>query len=502
MASIELRTKKSKPGKKPQQYFLLVARVRENGKMTRHYSRFDFDPLVLKNRNAREAAAMAAAIQFETAEQQRIDELANGAGNPFSVVAELYIKSVSSKMSPEDRLKGDYETHKNKQNTTRNKNNMLRKICQLSPELAEKPMVNIVAKDYQNFLELLGTPGVRGLTKGSAILKCNTKCQKSMTCKEIADKCGLGVGTVENAFKGKSIAAATAYKIAEALCIRCEELFDIHLKEEPLCRKTVREYSNFFHAVASYASKEYNIPNMAADLTVSGKVNRKVDCIHNDELIRIFKVLPSCSLQEQILINTLLNSGIRRGELAGLTWDCFDFTACTIRIDKSLLYEHGYHLTTVKKDSPRIVDISPEYSEQMESFYEEWKSNKIRMGTSWQKNSSGRKTSSADTLKPLAGHDFVICDDFGWPLNPDSYAKIVKRIGEAAGIPNLHPHMFRHTYVSVLMADPDIDIATVSRQAGHASPDVTLRIYTQQFNRQGNAVRSRMSKLNHELSKK
>lgn len=52
------------------------------------------------------------------------------------------------------------------------------------------------------------------------------------------------------------------------------------------------------------------------------------------------------------------------------------------------------------------------------------------------------------------------------------------------------------------MADPDIDIATVSRQAGHASPDVTLRIYTQQFNRQGNAVHSRMSKLNHELSKK
>lgn len=51
------------------------------------------------------------------------------------------------------------------------------------------------------------------------------------------------------------------------------------------------------------------------------------------------------------------------------------------------------------------------------------------------------------------------------------------------------------------MADPGIDIATISRQAGHASPDVTLRIYTQQFNRQGNAVRSRMSKLNHELSK-
>jgi len=35
----------------------------------------------------------------------------------------------------------------------------------------------------------------------------------------------------------------------------------------------------------------------------------------------------------------------------------------------------------------------------------------------------------------------------------------------------IHPHMFRHTFVSLLMSNPDIGVATVAAEAGHAQPN-------------------------------
>lgn len=35
-------------------------------------------------------------------------------------------------------------------------------------------------------------------------------------------------------------------------------------------------------------------------------------------------------------------------------------------------------------------------------------------------------------------------------------------------IEKIHPHMFRHTFVSILMSNPNIGVATVAAEAGHA----------------------------------
>ena len=116
------------------------------------------------------------------------------------------------------------------------------------------------------------------------------------------------------------------------------------------------------------------------------------------------------------------------------------------------------------------------------------------MGGSWQKSLDKKSSKYAPSLLALRGTDFVICNDHGFPINPDSYGALVRRIGQRAGIEGLHPHMFRHTFVSILLSTPEIGVATVAAEAGHAQPSTTLAIYTQVYDKRRKEIRNQMSK--------
>ena len=127
-------------------------------------------------------------------------------------------------------------------------------------------------------------------------------------------------------------------------------------------------------------------------------------------------------------------------------------------------------------------------------YYKYWKSQKKLMGGSWQKSLDKKSSKYAPSLLALRGTDFVICNDHGFPINPDSYGALVRRIGQRAGIEGLHPHMFRHTFVSILLSNPEIGVATVAAEAGHAQPSTTLAIYTQVYDKRRKEIRNQMSK--------
>lgn len=66
--------------------------------------------------------------------------------------------------------------------------------------------------------------------------------------------------------------------------------------------------------------------------------------------------------------------------------------------------------------------------------------------------------------------------DNGAPMNPDSLTAWLKKFSERHGLPHIHPHAFRHTVASVLIAN-GTDVVTVSKQLGHANATTTESIY-------------------------
>lgn len=63
-------------------------------------------------------------------------------------------------------------------------------------------------------------------------------------------------------------------------------------------------------------------------------------------------------MPEQAIVLSLLNTGVRRAELAGLTWSDFDFKECTVHVSKSLFLvfkDFGYQHTATKKKATTVI---------------------------------------------------------------------------------------------------------------------------------------------------
>ncbi len=115
----------------------------------------------------------------------------------------------------------------------------------------------------------------------------------------------------------------------------------------------------------------------------------------------------------------LLSHNLRAGEVASANVGSFDGRLVT--------------LTQTKNKQPRIVPLS-EAGQQAIGTYLEW------------------RRSQGETLTPES--PLILSHHQGWEGDRLSYHGIyfaVERIGELAGLPDLHPHQFRHTGATELL---------------------------------------------------
>ena len=62
----------------------------------------------------------------------------------------------------------------------------------------------------------------------------------------------------------------------------------------------------------------------------------------------------------------------------------------------------------------------------------------------------------------------------------DPRLDFVGRIAQSIGMPEITFHSLRHTHASQLI-DAGVDIATISKRLGHATPGITLSVYAHRF---------------------
>ena len=164
---------------------------------------------------------------------------------------------------------------------------------------------------------------------------------------------------------------------------------------------------------------------------------------------------------------TSLFTGLRRGELLAPRWHHIDLEAKVIRVREALeeTKEHGLQIRAPKTKAGRrdvslpdiVVDALREHRRQQLE---------LRMALGMGKMPDDALVFPA----PLkAGYQ-----------SPRAFSKEWARVAASIGFPGLTFHALRHTHASQLI-DEGVDIVTISRRLGHASPNITLKVYAHLF---------------------
>lgn len=280
-----------------------------------------------------------------------------------------------------------------------------------------------------------------------------------------AKQCGIYDQKLYRLCEGKGIHRQSAEKIAESLERPFSELFKPSRQITSLSPNTIRRIHSFLSMIFSQAVKEMLIPyNPVSKATPPTVGEQPPHYFQPDTLARILEALEDEDIRHRTMVHLLIVTGCRRGEIAGLKWEKVDFENRQIKIDCSLSYlpNTGVYEGPTKSRNTRFVTI-PEETVTLLKKYRAWQTElRLKMGAQWH-----------DT-----GYLFTRYD--GVPSNPRMIDSWLRSFSKRHGLPHIHPHMFRHTCASILIAE-GVDIVTVSKMLGHASANITTNVYSHEI---------------------
>ena len=188
------------------------------------------------------------------------------------------------------------------------------------------------------------------------------------------------------------------------------------------------------------------------------------------------------------MFTVLLETGLRCGELIGLTWGDVDMANRELTVDHQLIYKdwgEGYSFRASKPKTKAGVRTIPFTENVYRAFTEQRKIN-FMLGR--------RSTEEIDGYS-----DFIFLAKTGRPLMPsavnnviynvvDKYnkeevAKAKKEHRKAGLLPRISVHNLRHT-ACTNMAKQGMNVKVLQYIMGHAHSDVTMDVYNHIANKQ------------------
>lgn len=170
------------------------------------------------------------------------------------------------------------------------------------------------------------------------------------------------------------------------------------------------------------------------------------------------------------IINILLHTGLRRGELLGLTWNDINFVERTISVTHQLTYNKGKVMFSSKlksNSSYRVIPISDELIDILIRLRKIYYKNRQALGNKYIKNSFNGKN-----------YDFVFVHEDGELIHPLwPWKQLKKLLNTLALNPDLTLHDFRHTFASNYIKNSNGDICNLTYLLGHSSTSFTLDKY-------------------------
>ncbi len=237
-------------------------------------------------------------------------------------------------------------------------------------------------------------------------------------------------------------------------------------RREPLSPKSIRLIHGVLSKALNTAVKVGYIKRNAAELCTIPKLEKKEIVPFTDAEIKEFVKL--CDGEDYGRIYKLiLFTGLREGEALGLTWDCVDFKAGVLRINKQLQRQgKADKLVPLKNSKPRYLTVPPFVIQLLMDGRTHQIEQRLAAGDSWQ------GWQSLEEMKM----SLVFLRDDGSNITAAALYQRYKHLVEMIGAPNSRVHDLRHTFAVLSLQNGD-SVKTVQDNLGHATAAFTLDVY-------------------------
>ncbi len=228
-----------------------------------------------------------------------------------------------------------------------------------------------------------------------------------------------------------------------------------------LAPKTVRNIHGMIRKALADAHRKGTVHRNVADLADPPKVRNGGAKDHQvwsaDELRSFLAAIEDSNWFAPIYLSA--NTGMRRGELLGLTWRNVELDKARLVVDQQLL-SVGYEAeigAPKTSTSRRTIDLDP----RTVAVLRTWRRLQLE-----QQMSNGTRNDE----------DFVFTHPDGGPVHPDRFSKVWDQLVAEHGVRRIRLHDLRHTHASILLK-ANVPVKVVSERLGHSSPAFTMTVY-------------------------
>ena len=280
-------------------------------------------------------------------------------------------------------------------------------------------------------------------------------------------ECNVSNQVVASICSFRAISKACADKICDANNLPFKTAFKPSEQAKTLSGKTLLNYHRLISSVLETAVKwQIIISNPCKRVSPPKAEKKEARYLDEKQAFEIIQALETEPLKYKTLFVLLLYSGMRRGEICGLSWADIDFRNGIIDINKSSLYlpEKGiFDDTTKNKSSMRSIKVPPFVIELLKDLRKEQLQEMFKQGTAWQGSRDAQEK--------------IFTQANGKPIHPCSVTDWFEKFLERHNLPDISVHSLRHTNATLLIAS-GVDLRTVSKRLGHAQMTTTANIYT------------------------
>lgn len=279
--------------------------------------------------------------------------------------------------------------------------------------------------------------------------------------------------------------ALGAVRLSSLTAPQIQRFYNSLLIEKKLSPKTVRNIHGIFHRAMNQAMKLGMVRSNPTELCDLPRARRKEIRPMEQDKIELFLAAIKGTKYE-LLYQITLFTGMRQGEVLGLTWDCVDFDHNTLYINKQLQRTNkvggDYTLVPTKNGRSRIITAAPSVMLLLKKQRSHQAQAQLLAGGEWDNR-----------------WNLVFTNELGGHLTHFTVYRHFKKAVTSIGMEEERFHDLRHSYAVAAIESGD-DIKTVQSNLGHATASFTLDVYGHVSQKMRQQSADRMEEFIHKVS--